>query len=582
MAEIEAPGLSVPAPGGEEDLDGEPIQARDFVLTGLSPGDSDYRIGSLEFDQFAGSNCSIIAIAVLDNKLLVAVPQEVWSRTPSQRLLGSRGLGKPSLCSVAARPVGSLEGEDEPISCKLWIGYLLGSLEDSISYPEELEVTFGFGPSDGPPLVPVKGALLEVCNDRYLFQTAESASAADLEPSSIDGRLKLLEESIFQIQRSIAGLSSVPPGAGGSKPTAGGLSAGSGSSAPKATSKAKAVAASKPGLAKGALAGMDPSVVQAAIAAGVPEKHLLEMAQVLKQKPNTMEDAPKTKKKSVWSPLEESEDEEEAEVADGAEPDTGGSTEVGKALTKLTQICSTLVDQKQKKGDLEHLLDGSGLASSSDSQSVPSSRRNAAALRALQRALKENPKLVYQSIETNLLSDFHAQPASPGEPFGTATVRGWLTSRSRLQNFTSHVRWSWQVAGVWDALIRGAPEEARARCAVLIAAADQAAIDSGSWVMANVSLLEAPPPYQAFASHTAPTPQELQHSSLLDPRWVEVFLGHIKEQDSYQESKKKLGKGAGRGDRDTSERGGAGDPKPKKTPKAKRAAGGDSHPGGEA
>ena len=126
-------------------------------------------------------------------------------------------------------------------------------------------------------------------------------------------------------------------------------------------------------------------------------------------------------------------------------------------------------------------------------------------------------------------------------------------------------------------------EEARARCAVLIAAADQAAIDSGNWIMANVSLLEAPPPYQAFSSHTAPTLQELQHSSLLDPRWVEVFLGHIKEQDSYQESKRKLGKGGGKADRDTTERGGAGDPKPgpKKTPK-KKAAAGESQAAGEA
>lgn len=426
----------------------------------------------------------------------------------------------------------------------------------------------------------MKGALLEVANDRYVFQTAESGSAVELESSGLDGRLKFLEDSIIQIQKSIAGLSSVPPG----KPTAGGLSAGSGSSTPRPTSKAKAMnAAAKPGLARGALAGMDPTVVQAAMAAGVPEKHLVEMAQVLKQRPSTLDDAPKARKKSVWSPLEESEEEEEAEAADGAGAEAGSSSEVGKALTKLTQICSTLVDQKQKKGDLEHLLDGSGLASSSESQNVPSSRRNAAALRALQRALKENPRLVYQSIEANLLSDFHAQPTAPGEPFGTATVRGWLTSRSRLQNFTSHVRWSWQVAGVWDSLIRGSHEEARARCAVLIAAADQAAIDSGNWIMANVSLLEAPPPYQAFSSHTSPTPQELQHSSLLDPRWVEVFLGHIKEQDSYQESKRKLGKGGGKADRDTTERGGAGDPKPgpKKTPK-KKAAAGDSQAAGEA
>ena len=150
MASLDAPGSPVLDLGVEEQLDGEPLTARDFVLTGTSAGDPDYQIGSLEFDQFAGINCSVICIAVLDNKLLVAVPQEVWSRTLSQRLLGLKGLIKPSLCSVAAKPVGAAEGEaDVAINCKLWVGFLGGGLEGAITFPPELEVSFGFGPSDG-------------------------------------------------------------------------------------------------------------------------------------------------------------------------------------------------------------------------------------------------------------------------------------------------------------------------------------------------------------------------------------------------------------------------------------------------
>ena len=342
-----------------------------------------------------------------------------------------------------------------------------------------------------------------MANDRFIFQSAESGAGlgTSAEETGLQGRMRFLEDSLIQIQQSLAGLSLAPPTGGVSGPSAGGLPDGAGSLSVRPTSKAKPTkTGSKPTMAKGALSGMDPAVVHAALSAGVPEKHLLEMAQVLKQKPSTMDDAPRAKRKTAWTPLEESEEEEEEEAADGKEEVQGSKSEVGKALTKLTQICSTLVEQRQKKGDLEHLLDGSGLANSSDTSSVPSARRNAAALRAMQRALKENPRFVFQAIEANLLSDFHAQPTSPGEPFGTATVRGWLTSRSRIQNFTSHVRWSWQVGGVWDALIRGDHDEARARCAVLIAAADQAAIDSGSWVLANVSLLEGPPPYQAFAA----------------------------------------------------------------------------------
>ena len=91
----------------------------------------------------------------------------------------------------------------------------------------------------------------------------------------------------------------------------------------------------------------------------------------------------------------------------------------------------------------------------------------------------------------------------------------------------NHVRWCWQVAGIWDALIAGRVAEARARCGLLIAAADQASIDAGNWVVSNVALLEAPPPYQAFAQHQIPGPLELRHGVIYDHRWAEIFLGHL-------------------------------------------------------
>lgn len=112
-------------------------------------------------------------------------------------------------------------------------------------------------------------------------------------------------------------------------------------------------------------------------------------------------------------------------------------------------------------------------------------------------------------------------------------------------NYTNHVRWSWAVAGIWDDLMRDDVGSARARAALLIAASDQAAIDSGSWLLSNISLLESVPPYQSFSSHLPPSPQEMQHSALWDPRWFELFLARVKDLDSYQESKKKLTKTPG-------------------------------------
>lgn len=134
---------------------------------------------------------------------------------------------------------------------------------------------------------------------------------------------------------------------------------------------------------------------------------------------------------------------------------------------------------------------------------------------------------------------FKGGPSKPGNP--GATVRGWLTSRSRVQNYQQHVRWCWSLAGIWDCLIAGRTCEARARCGLLMAAADQASIDSGSWVLSTVGLLEPVPPYQLFNAHSQPTAAEAQHSALYDVRWAEIFLSHLKDVDAFTEAKRKLG-----------------------------------------
>lgn len=69
------------------------------------------------------------------------------------------------------------------------------------------------------------------------------------------------------------------------------------------------------------------------------------------------------------------------------------------------------------------------------------------------------------------------------------------------------------------------------------------------YLMSTVALLEPVPPYQQFATHTAPSPAEAQHSALYDSRWAEIFLTHLKEVDSFVDAKKKLSnKGAPKGE----------------------------------
>ena len=94
--------------------------------------------------------------------------------------------------------------------------------------------------------------------------------------------------------------------------------------------------------------------------------------------------------------------------------------------------------------------------------------------------------------------------------------------------------WPWAVGGIADCLAAGHTAEAHARSLLLVAAADQAAIDSGSWLLGAEFLLEPAAPLQAFARHTRPDIHEQQSTRVLDPRWVSV------------EVRRKLGGGGGR------------------------------------
>ena len=116
-------------------------------------------------------------------------------------------------------------------------------------------------------------------------------------------------------------------------------------------------------------------------------------------------------------------------------------------------------------------------------------------------------------------------------------VAGWIgrgfgdrqSGRSKPVQDDRTEPWAWSLQGVWQCLIDGKVDEARARCA--LAAADQSAID-GSWLIAQTSLLENPPSFGSFNQHRPPTATELHHSALLDSRWVEVYLSHVKDLDT--------------------------------------------------
>ncbi|CAE7767238.1 unnamed protein product [Symbiodinium sp. CCMP2592] len=263
------------------------------------------------------------------------------------------------------------------------------------------------------------------------------------------------------------------------------------------------------------------------------------MADLLLSRPGRIEDLPRRPQKQ--GPLSETEDEEAVDAADGGASGSGEPPDpLKQAVVELTKIAKTLVPKKaEAKTDLENLLSGS-LADRGDTSSGGGSRRNSAALAALKRLLKEQPAAIYENIERNLREDFGLRAQVAGEPSGHGTARAWLQTRSRVQNYTNHVRWLWQLSAVWDCLMQGQNEEARARVALLMAAGEQSSIDSGNWLISTVALLEPPPPYQQFSHHTTPAAHECQHSALYDPRWFELFLWQLKEHESYLEARRKL------------------------------------------
>ena len=301
--------------------------------------------------------------------------------------------------------------------------------------------------------------------------------------------------------------------------------------------------------------GLDPGTVAAARAAGVDEAFLEEMGRLLGAKRNRRLDEPglvqPDGRQDARFPLDGELNEIEGEEYPVQEElGLDDSSHVEAAVLQLTKIVSNLTQNPQRaKGELDSILDAGTASGSADGQTIGTGRKNAAALRQLTKLYEENPKVIFEALEKQLLLDFQVAPPRPGVPHPAETgftARGWLASRSRIQNYQTHVRWSWAMAGVWDDLRQGNPDRARARAGLMLAAADQASIDGGSWVMSTVSLLEGIPPYQDFARHTAPSASESQVSALYDARWTDIFLGVLRERDSFSDMKKKL-QGGGRG-----------------------------------
>ncbi|CAE7354970.1 unnamed protein product, partial [Symbiodinium sp. KB8] len=245
------------------------------------------------------------------------------------------------------------------------------------------------------------------------------------------------------------------------------------------------------------LAGLDPTVVAAARAAGVPEDQL-KLMEKLAAKPGKLGDGCRQAK----TVLSESEEDEPPELGEEGDP---GS--VAEAICKMTQILSKL-SKPRRGGSLEDLLDRSDGSELGQGSSSSGGSSKAAAYQKLTRLLKEDPAKISSSILRLMAEDFQGHVAAPGLEAVGMTTRAWLEHRSRVQQFAAPVRWGWQTAGALDALLSGREEECKARLCLMLCALDQSSLDAGSWLLAAEMLLEPPPPFSSFSKHRAPEPGE--------------------------------------------------------------------------
>ena len=471
---------------------------------------------------------NIIPIGRVGDRLIVAASKDSWSRTVAERILPRNALQKPLLIEVGV----ALHSDPDTVlpeeSARLWLGLLEKKLEkdlvpgrnlDALADPWFDDIT------DGQLRIPFAEALVDAAESQFAFQSAP-------EDPPLEQRMGALEDSLRQIQIGLQQLTE--PGRHPAIAT---------KAAAKPAASKLLIPPTRAGKGGLKIAGLDPGVVNSALAAGIPEEQLRRLA-VIAGKTSKMQDVPQTRGPQKQNVLGETDDEGEgieggdAEVAEAEKEEDGPEgAPIEKAVLQLTK----LVGQMAKPGhrDLETLLDGAD-SGSADPGSSSSGKSKAAAYKKLRAALRDNPSTIYRSIEAQMTEDFEQVRTAPGTSERYVSSRAWVEHRSKVANFPSSVRAIWALAAIHDCLKSGAYGEARSRAALAIAAWDQAALDQGGWLLSQEILLEEPPPYQSFSHHRLPEPWEQASTRLIDDRWMSVLQWRLKDRDAFIESKKRL------------------------------------------
>ena len=519
----------------------------------------DYPVGLLCFAALPNKPVTqVIFIADMDGKALVALPKSVWHRKLAQRTMPPGWATKmTSLETVACKP----QSKTEPIedtTLRLWVGFLNSDVVGEVDvFQDQFDAEYLFDAQ----LLPFGQALADAANEHFSFFSAsevpppashtgdEMEDVEEGEPGSpeVSSRVSQLEALVAEMAMDMKtllkkqGNPSVPKGGREQALTV------STSSSPLAKAKPKRKSALKTSPSDApaphvSFPGLDEGVAKAAIRAGLGAEVMQEMAKLVQKNPKGAR-LSDINPMVIGDPL--SEDDEELPEEDGSHPDVGSPVEA--AILRLTDIVQSLTDDRKKKSQssrIDSALDVGVASGASDSVGIGSGKRSAAARRALRAMLLEHPQEISGMIEKLMHEDMTCQTLGPGVAAPLASARGWMEHRSRIGNYRTLAHAAWGVAGALDSLAAGNIPSARARLGILMLQFDQSAIDRGSWYLASELGLESPPPFAALEQHRVPNIQdgESSYSKLLDQRWAEVSLAHLKEQEDFVTRRKNLGK----------------------------------------
>lgn len=490
-----------------------------FVTVDFVSINFDYSVGSI-FADSQNHRIQIIGVSEIDQQALVAVPDSAWHRTRARRELPEDALVKAVRIEVRSASGLDRSVPEERLQ-KIWLGFLKADYVDAVVYGAECgpgDITFPVD-SLGVAVLPYAQALCAVTQDHFTFLSAESAAPGQWgQPEELENRLGRLETSLSDLLATVKGLAT-------NAVASSGVAAPLPPRKPALRASAKAKPVPPPGL--------DPQVVQQALNAGISLDALKEIVGVMQ---NQAALAAGVKPSDLAPVLSSDEDEHDPDL--GA---SGVQDPIGRAILDLSSIVKEMRAEKKQRKDkgLEAILDRAESGSTKDA--TGSSRSKAAALRSLQKLLQTDPKLIYTALEKNLQDDWEMGGQSlPGAQIARISARGWLEHRSRISSYPGTIRPAWLCAGIWDCLMAGRQEEARARAALATACFDQQSCNRGGWLLSQELTLEPPPPYASFANHAAPEMWEVQHTRLIDDRWSELFLSKLKELAEYQEKKLKL------------------------------------------